>query len=172
MSDVQVTKKTTEPGFKLAPLWDTAAWNLSPFSLMRHFTDELERFFGNGGTRMLASEGGAAWAPRVEVEQANGVLKVKADLPGMKKEDIKVEATDDGLVIKGERREQHEEKKEGYFRSEMSYGSFYRMLPLPEGAELDKAKADYANGVLEIAVPVPAAKKEQRRQIPVQTKAA
>jgi HSP20 family protein len=174
MSEVKVTKKTTnEPEFALAPFWEPMGWNVSPFALMRRFSDELERTFGLGSGGALAFPRlGEGWAPSVEVEQTNGMLKVKADLPGMKKEDIKVEATSEGLVIQGERRDQHEEKKEGYYRSERSYGKFYRMLPLPEGAELDKAKADYVNGVLEVAVPVPPAKKQEKRQIPIEAKAA
>jgi HSP20 family protein len=170
MSEIKVTKKPGESEFSLAPLWEHAPWNISPFSLMRRFSDELERMFGNGGA--MTSLRREAWAPAVEVEQHNGMLKVKADLPGMKQEDITVEASADGLIIQGERREQHEEKKEGYYRSERSYGKFYRMIPLPEGAELDKAKAEYTNGVLEVAVPVPQAKKQDKRQIPIQAKAA
>jgi HSP20 family protein len=99
-------------------------------------------------------------------------LKVRAELPGMKEQDIKVEATPNGLLIEGERQEKHEEKKDGYFRSERFYGKFYRLLPLPEGAEIDKAKAVYLTGVLEVTVPVPAPAKGEKRQIPVETKAA
>jgi|SoiMethySBSTD1v2_1073268.scaffolds.fasta_scaffold1932644_1 HSP20 family protein len=171
MSEVKVTKKTNEPSFTLTPFWERAGWNLSPFSLMRRFSDELEQVFGNGDARMLPRVE-EAWTPAIEVEQTSGFLKVRAELPGMKKEDIKVEATSDGLIIQGERQEQREEKKEGYFRSERSYGKFYRMLPLPEGADLEKAKADYANGILEVAMPVPQAKKQESRQIPIQSKAA
>jgi HSP20 family protein len=80
---------------------------------------------------------------------------VRADLPGLKKEDIKIDVTDSALTIEGERREDHEEDREGYYRSERSYGSFYRVVPLPEGAITDSAKAHFNDGVLEIVVQAP-----------------
>lgn len=165
MPEVAVTKK--EAARTPSPLLD------SPFSLMRRFSEELDRFFANGPfgawPAMPTLEEG--WLPAIEVKQKNGTMMVKAELPGMKKEDIKVEAAPGGLVIEGERKHEAEEKKEGYFRSERSYGKFYRSIPLPEGAQIDKAKAEYVNGVLEVSVPVPVAK-EERRKIPVESKAA
>ncbi|MDX1982690.1 MAG: Hsp20/alpha crystallin family protein [Bryobacteraceae bacterium] len=168
MPEVAVKKETARTP---AP---AGFWDVSPFSLMRRFSEELDRFFENGPFTKAAAlpfetEG---WMPAIEVTQKNGTMMVKAELPGMKKEEIKVEAVPGGLVIEGERKHEAEEKREGYFRSERSYGKFYRSIPLPEGAEIEKAKAEYVNGVLEVSVPVPAAKKEERRQIPVETKAA
>jgi HSP20 family protein len=80
-------------------------------------------------------------------------------------EDVKVEALDDALVIQGERKFEHEEKRKGVFRSER-YGRFYREIPLPEGASADEAKAHFKNGVLEIELPVPE-RKSKRREIPI-----
>ena len=80
---------------------------------------------------------------------------VKADLPGLKKEDVKIDITDDAITIQGERRSEHQEEREGVYRSERSYGSFYRVVPLPEGAMTDQAKATFNNGVLEITMPAP-----------------
>jgi HSP20 family protein len=145
-------------------------WDFSPFSLMKRFSEELDRFFANTAVPMLGREFGG-WAPAIEVAERNGNLMIKAELPGLKQEEIKVEASEDGLTIEGERKHEAEEKKEGYYRSERAYGKFYRCIPLPEGAELEKAKAEYVNGVLEVTVPVPMAKKE-RRKIPVHSKAA
>src|SRR5436190_9304758 len=140
-------------------------FSVSPFSLMRRFTEEMDRVFqGAGGRR----EELALWSPAVEVTEHDGKLEVVADLPGIKESDVKVEVTDEGLVIQGERKREHEEKREGYYRSERSYGQFYRLIPLPEGANPDQAHAEFRNGELHVSIPVP----EQRRnvrQIPIST---
>ena len=107
------------------------------------------------------------WTPTVDVQQCNGDLVVTAELPGLKKEDVKVELTDDSLVIQGERKQELKEDHEGFHSVERSYGQFYRSIPLPEGARTDQAKAELTDGVLKVSVPVPAAKKTTR-QIPVE----
>ena len=90
-----------------------------------------------------------------------------AELPGLKREDVKVECTDEGIIIEGEKRQERQETTEGGFhRSERMYGHFYRMIPLPQGAQSDKAKAEFKDGVLQIKVPIPESK-QQRRQIPI-----
>jgi HSP20 family molecular chaperone IbpA/Arc/MetJ-type ribon-helix-helix transcriptional regulator len=87
-------------------------------------------------------------APAVEVRERDGNLVVSAELPGLNKDDVKVEVTGDGLVIQGERKREQEEERGGVHRSERSYGSFYRSIPLPEGANIEQAKAQFNNGVL------------------------
>jgi HSP20 family protein len=140
-------------------------FGVSPFSLMRRFTEEMDRVFqGAGGRR----EELALWSPAVEVTEHDGKLEVVADLPGIKESDVKVEVTDEGLVIQGERKREHEEKREGYYRSERSYGQFYRLIPLPEGANLDQAHAEFRNGELRISIPV-AEQQRKVRQIPIST---
>jgi HSP20 family protein len=135
---------------------------MSPFSLARRMSDEMDRWFGGEGW----GERGI-WSPAVEVREQDNNLVVCADLPGLKKEDVKVEVTDQGLVIQGERKREHEERsEEGVYRSERSYGRFYRVIPLPEGASVDQANANFKDGVLEVRVPVPAAQRS-RREIPI-----
>jgi len=95
------------------------------------------------------------WMPNVEVFQRGSELVVRADLPGLKKEDVKVDVTDMAITIQGERRREEEEEHSGVFRSERSYGSFQRVIPLPEGAITDRAKAGFRDGVLEITMPAP-----------------
>jgi HSP20 family protein len=95
------------------------------------------------------------WVPRIEVLKHNGELTVRADLPGMTKENVKVEVTDEALTLSGERKEEKEEKRAGYYRTERNYGSFYRRIPLPEGTNTDKAVATFKNGVLEVTMQVP-----------------
>lgn len=145
-------------------------FGMSPFSLMREFTEEMDRF-----SRGLAASSTdtmlGKWSPTVDVQQVNGSLVVTAELPGLKKEDVKVELTDDALVIQGERKFEHKEEQEGYRRFERSYGEFYRSIALPEGAKTDQVKAELQDGVLKVSVPVP--KPETKaRQIPIETKTA
>ena len=139
----------------------------NPFGMMRRFTQDMERLFEDfGGFRfpsVLGSQtfpfgtefGEMEWMPQVEVLQNNGQFTVRADLPGMTKDDIKVELANDMLTISGERKAEKEEKREGFYRSERSYGTFYRQLPLPEGAMSEKAEAIFTNGVLEVTMPAP-----------------
>ena len=115
------------------------------------------------------------WSPTVEVKQVNGRLLVTAELPGLKKENIKVDVTEEALILEGERKYEKEEKGAEYYQSERSYGRFYRSIPLPEGTDVDKAVAEFKDGILEITVPV-AEVKTKKREIPVnegaKTKAA
>jgi len=95
------------------------------------------------------------WAPPIEVFQRGNELVVRADLPGMRKDDISVDVTDEGITISGERKQEHEEERGGVYRSERSYGSFCRIVPLPQGAIADQAKASFKDGVLEVVMPAP-----------------
>jgi HSP20 family protein len=96
------------------------------------------------------------WAPQIDVFERDNRLVTKVDLPGLKKEDVKVEVTDGHLAISGERKSEIEEKKDNVYRCERSYGSFYRAVPLPESAKLEDVKATFTDGVLEVSVPLPA----------------
>jgi HSP20 family protein len=95
------------------------------------------------------------WSPQLEAFQRGNEYVVRVDLPGMKKDDVRIDVTDESITIEGERREEHEEDREGYYRSERRYGTFRRVVPLPEGALADTAKAHFNNGVLEIVVQAP-----------------
>ncbi|HEX6544677.1 MAG TPA: Hsp20/alpha crystallin family protein [Bryobacteraceae bacterium] len=136
---------------------------MNPFALMREFTKEMDRTFSPFWGEELAPR---AWAPAIEVNKSNGNLLIAADLPGIKTEDVKVEVTDDVLTIQGERKYEKKEEKEGAYRSERSYGQFYRTIPLPEGAKTDQIKAEMKNGVLEVKIPVTEST-EKVRQVPV-----
>ena len=143
-------------------------FNQNPFSLMRRFTEEMDQMFQGGGGRHNERQ---LWSPTVEVTERDGKLEVVADVPGVKESDIKLEVTDEGLVIQGERKREHEEKSEGFYRSERAYGQFYRLIPLPDSANVDQARAEFRNGELRISIPVP---EQQRkvRQIPISTSPA
>ncbi|HUA20232.1 MAG TPA: Hsp20/alpha crystallin family protein [Bryobacteraceae bacterium] len=134
----------------------------NPFNLMKRFNEEVDRMFGN----FVPPTEVELWAPPLEVKHKEGKFIVTAELPGLAKEDIKVEVLEDALVIEGERKRAKEEKEEGFYRSERYYGKFYRSIPLPKGAKADEIKAELTNGVLEVAIPVPEAK-PNLRQIPI-----
>jgi HSP20 family protein len=152
--------------FALSP---GAVLSMSPFELMRRFTDELDRAFESLGIARGAGGGEIEmWTPSVEVFERDNNLFVRAELPGLDKDDVKVELTDDGLVIEGERRRESEERLEGGYRSEIEYGRFYRLIPLPEGVNIDQAQARMNNGVLEVMIPMAEARRP-RRSIPVET---
>lgn len=140
---------------------------VNPYQMMRRFSKDMERLFGDFGgfsfPNFFTTEfapfrtefGPGEWMPQIELFQNNGQLTVRADLPGLTKDDVKVEVTDDFLTISGERKEQKEEKQEGFYRTERTYGSFYRQIPLPVGAKTENATATFQNGVLEITIPAP-----------------
>ena len=90
-------------------------------------------------------------------------LVVRADLPGLKKEDISIDVADNVLTIHGERREESREEREGYYWHERRAGSFYRSIPLPEGSDTEHARARFSDGVLEVSVPTPREEEESSR---------
>jgi HSP20 family protein len=138
------------------------AWG-GPFRMLERFADEIDNVFDDFGLgRSWLSQRGSrlwrsveTWTPAVEVHQQSNELVVRADLPGLKKEDISVDVTDAAITISGERRQEQESEKGGFYRSERSYGSFSRTIRLPEGAMADQAKATFKDGVLEIRLPAP-----------------
>lgn len=142
----------------------------SPFELMARFTEEMDRMFEEFGLSTQGQGGGAlqaaSWVPAIDILERDGNLVVRAELPGVDDADVRVSVTDDGLVIEGERKEEHEENREGFYRTERSYGHFYRLIPLPDDVDSDQVRADFNNGVLEITVPIPQSQ-ERRREIPV-----
>ena len=142
-------------------------FSANPFSLMRRMSEEMDRIFGEFGFGRGQSEG-SAWSPAIEVAERGGNYVVHAELPGLKPEDVKVELTDDALIVHGERKSEHEETRSGVRRSERRYGQFYRSIPLPEGVNAEQVRAKFENGVLEITVPVPQ-QQSNRREIPIQT---
>jgi HSP20 family protein len=105
----------------------------------------------------------ALWAPDVDVYHKDDQLVIKADLPGLRKDEVSVDVTDDAVTIQGERKGEREDAREGYYRSERTYGSFCRVVPLPEGAITDQAKASFRDGVLEVTMPAPPQSTRGRR---------
>lgn len=94
-----------------------------------------------------------AWAPPVEVYEKDDKVMVKAEVPGMTKDDIDVSVQGDMLTISGEKKTESEVKEQDYYRSEFSYGRFSRSVALPTAVDASKVEANYNNGVLEISLP-------------------
>src|SRR4030095_14364130 len=145
-------------------------WGTSPFRALQQAADEMDRMFDDFGLwRRWPSgrreTGAQAWAPDVEVFQKNNELTIKADLPGLKRDEVTVEVTDQAVTIHGERKRELDEEHEGIYRSERSYGSFWRVISLPEGAISEQAKATFRDGVLEITMPAPPTSKGRRLEI-------
>jgi HSP20 family protein len=148
----------------------------SPFELMDRMVDEMDRTFDRmfrdfavprrswlSGSPFRALEREGVWSPRVEAVQKGDRYVVRAELPGLKKDDVQVELTDDAITIHGERRDEHEEEREGYYHSERQYGHFYRTIPLPEGVITESAQAKFNNGVLEVSMQAPPPESRGRR---------
>jgi HSP20 family protein len=110
---------------------------------------------------------GSLWAPQVEVLERGNNLVVRADLPGLSREDVDVELDEDALIIRGERRSDVEDDNEGFYRSERSYGSFYRAIPLPQGIDASGCNATFKDGVLEVTLPKPPQQASRARRIDV-----
>ena len=148
-----------------------SSWQSSPFNALQRFADEIDRMFENFGLgrrperSSLWHEPADVWAPEVEVFQRNNELTIRADLPGLKRDEVTVEVAENAVTIQGERKREHSEEREGFYRTERSYGSFSRTIPLPEGAITEQAKASFDNGVLEITMPTPPASKARRLDI-------
>ncbi|HEX6185102.1 MAG TPA: Hsp20/alpha crystallin family protein [Pyrinomonadaceae bacterium] len=155
------TAPERRPTFFLSP------WEDNPFAFMRRFAGDMERFFEDFGSfrvmpllrrdlwPRVGEFGRAGWSPEVEIFERDGQFTVRADLPGVTKDGVKVEVAGAALTISGERKDEKEEKGEGFYRSERTYGSFFRRIPLPEGVKADEASATFKNGVLEVTMPAP-----------------
>jgi HSP20 family protein len=146
---------------------------IGPFSLMRRMQEDMDRLFEDvlGGRRqspgLLTGGGRGEWTPAIEAFQRGNEFVVRADVPGLSHDDLSVEVGDDTLTIQGERKYDHQEEREGLFRSERSYGSFYRVIPLPDGAVPESAKANFNNGVLEIVVQAPPQEVRRGRRLDI-----
>jgi HSP20 family protein len=148
----------------------------SPFWLMRRFAEDMDHMledFGFVGARTVADRPRRSgvlerefWSPEVETFRRGDRLVVRADLPGVSKNDVKVELDDNALSISGERSMEHQDDREGYYVSERSYGRFYRAVPLPEGVSGDQCEATFKDGVLEVTLRVPT-EEQKAKQIEI-----
>jgi HSP20 family protein len=156
-------RNTFFPSFLFGP---RDFFNFTPFEMMKRFTEDINQLFGGYEQYRGFEQESGIWIPAIEYFVHEDKFFVRAELPGMTTEDVKVELVDDGLIIKGERKREKEEKFENFYRSELNYGQFFRKIPLPEGVVVEKIEARFNNGVLEIMMPVPEVI-NRRREIPI-----
>jgi HSP20 family protein len=163
----------------------------NPFALMHQLQSEMDRLFEDFGfgrgllspfaatmraprtsgspgmTRQRAGQAQSLWSPQLDVFRRGDELVIRADLPGLSKEDVTVDLEEGVLTIRGERRQEAQEDREGFYWSERSYGSFERSVPLPEGVDESQARASFRDGVLEVTVPAPKAEERRARRIDI-----
>lgn len=149
--------------------WDPfrAVRTFDPFDEMRTMQREMDRLFGRllGMERGTEAEHAGLWAPSIESYTKDGKIFIKAELPGVSAKDLELSISERELVIKGERKAEKDEKDKDYTYREISYGSFERRFLLPEGVKFDDLKATFANGILEVAIPVPEVPKARKIEI-------
>jgi len=144
---------------------------MDPLGELRQEIDQIfNGFLGDWTGRMdLFDRRVGSFMPEVDVTETGKEVRVTAELPGMEEKDLEVSLIDGALTIKGEKREEHEEEKGDYYRSERQYGAFERMIPLPSEVDADKAKASFKKGVLKITLPKTKEAQSNRRVIPVES---
>ena len=169
-----------------APVYGSS---MSPFIQMRRMMEDMDRMFerfgfGPSGFGLAPTFGSeldrelwrdastldqTMWTPQVETFRRGDKLVVRADLPGLTKDDVRVEVEDGVLTLSGERTEENEENRGDVYRSERSYGRFYRAIPLPEGVTDEQCDATFKDGVLEVTLPAPKQPERKARQIPIRS---
>jgi len=151
-------------------------YSTHPLSLMRRMSEDMDRLFqefGFGRTGLGLSPFAASsaatdrWSPQVETFRRGDQYVVRADLPGMNKDDVNVEIQGDMLSISGERCDEHEDNDDGYYRTERSYGQFYRSIPLPDGVNTEQCDASFKDGVLEITFKAPKTEQDKARKVQI-----
>ena len=191
MAELKEAKRTPETEKRPAtemerpPVSWLEPWDgFGPFQYMQKAAEEMDRWFEDFGiltprrhtgflSRMFGRHPEAkiegAWVPRVDMMEREGELVIHAELPGLTREQVKVEVTDDAVTLRGEHKEEKKEERKGYYYNECRHGSFFRSIPLPEGAEASKATAEFKNGVLEVMMPAPSV--PRRRAAPSRSRA-
>lgn len=131
----------------------TSTWD--PFKDLEDFEQRLASTFGRTFSRPNGEEAIATadWAPLVDITEDDKEFLIKAELPGLKKEEVKVAVEEGVMTISGERKTEKEEKSKKYHRIERSYGKFERSFTLPDGSDASKVSAEFRDGVLQVHLP-------------------
>ncbi|MFL6500043.1 MAG: Hsp20/alpha crystallin family protein [Candidatus Udaeobacter sp.] len=146
---------------------------MDPFSQLHH---EIDRVFSDfmtdwpwAGRMNLLDRRIGSFVPEVDVTETDKEFRVTAELPGMEEKDLEVSYFDGGLTIKGEKREEHQEQRGDFYRSERQFGAFERTIPLPSDINPDNAKASFKKGVLTITLPKTEEARSHKKRIAIQS---
>jgi HSP20 family protein len=128
---------------------------------------DMNRLFDSffGGSRAANGSIGRRWIPAMDLVETEDQLVLRADLPGISEEDVNIEVKDGVLTVSGERKAEHEEKSEGFYRVERAFGGFSRSLTLPRDVDAGAIDAGFDRGVLEVRIPKPEERRPTRVQI-------
>jgi len=140
-------------------------------SFQQRMNDVFDEFFRGFDLTVPGSldESFGAFNPSIDVREGDADIVVKAELPGMEEKDIDVLLTEDTLTIKGEKKEEKEDKEKNYYHLERTYGAFHRVIPLPAEVDSNKVDATFKNGVLSIVLPKTAKAKAAGKKISIKT---
>jgi HSP20 family protein len=140
-----------------------------PVRELSSIQSEMNRLFNTFFDTPTAGNGQGArrWIPAMDLVETDDAFVLKADLPGLAEDDVNIEVEENVLTVSGERKAEHEEKREGFVRVERSYGSFRRSLTLPEGVDPEAVSASFEKGVLEVRIPKPEQRKPRKVAIQV-----
>ena len=140
-----------------------------PLRELSSLQTEMNRLFNTVFDAPAPGNGGQArrWVPAIDLLETQEHFVLRADLPGMREEDVSIELEDNVLTVSGERKAEHEDRQEGYYRVERAFGSFSRSLTLPKGIDPESVAAEFANGVLEVRIPKPEERKPRKISIAV-----
>lgn len=134
------------------------------------FQRQMNRLFEDAfNVPMRGNAPPALLAPSIDVKETDKAIEVEAELPGVDEKDVQVTLENDVLTIKGEKKAEKEETKQGYYMSERSYGSFFRSLEMPTGIDADKVNASFAKGVLKVTLPKPIGAQAKSKKIEIKT---
>ncbi|MFQ5846876.1 MAG: Hsp20/alpha crystallin family protein [Candidatus Methylomirabilales bacterium] len=142
-----------------------------PFQDLVSLQDRMNRFFEQTMARSRGDREGVVagtWAPAVDIYETADSVVLKAELPGLTKDDIDMQVRDNILTLKGERRLEKEVKEENYLRVERAYGNFQRAFTIPAAVQADKIRAVFKDGILEVNIPK--AEEAKPKQIKIEVK--
>jgi HSP20 family protein len=163
--EVSMPKKSLTPSKRKGVPAKSEEYN--PFALLRQEVNALFDNFPRGSEIEPFTGRFGVFSPSVDIKESDKDIKVSAELPGMEEKDIEVSLGRDSLTIKGEKKEEKEDKGKNYYRMERSYGSFTRTIPLPAEVDMDKVKAEFKKGILTVTLPKTARAIKETKKIPV-----